>query len=316
MGRSNIEYLDWNITCVEGCTPISAGCANCYAQAYLKRFHKPMGVTLHPERLEIDMASLARIKEPQVVGIAFTGDLFHEDVPFFFIDRVGDAIGYIPQHTYIFLTKRADRMLEYFDQHCVGELPGNIWPMVSVEDQKSANDRIPFLLQIAAAHHGVSIEPMLGPVDLTKICHDYEGARFETNALSGIWECINSDSHDSVGLDDTDHCLDWVVIGGESGPGARPMHPDWARKIRDDCKGRCKFMFKQWGEWANYEQKPSWEGGNLPRDLKSGRVIQLRNDLVEDGHFRKGDMYLERVGKKRAGRLLDGVQHTDGPGKL
>ena len=268
MGRSNIEYLEWDITCVEGCTPISAGCANCYAQDYLRRFKKPMSVTLHPDRLERDMAKLTRIREPQVVGIAFTGDLFHEDVPFEFIDRVGNAIGHIPQHIYLFLTKRADRMLEYFDQHCVGELPGNIWPMVSVEDQKSADNRIPFLLQIAAAHRGVSIEPMLGPVELNRIEQMVGGgARFCTSALHGFQQ---SPEERRVIPSWAGRSLDWVVVGCESGKNRRPFDEDWVRTIRDQCCSRVPFMYKQ--------------------GRQNGRVVKLP--------------------------LLDGVRHTDGPGKL
>ena len=254
MGRSNISYLDWNITCVEGCTPISAGCTNCYAQDYLKRFKKPMGITLHPERLERDMAKLARIKEPQIVGIAFTGDLFHRLVPDRFLEKVFNAIKAAEQHTFLLLTKRVDNMAAWFDEfwNFNHGITPNIWPGASVEDQATADDRIPKLLSIPAAHHWVSIEPMLGQVDLWP----YLGQRISTGAPDFL-----GDGPDDVVTRCCEPSLDWVVVGCESGPKRRPCALGWAYQIVANCtSAKVPLFIKQLPEDGKVVKMPRVDG--------------------------------------------------------
>lgn len=237
MGKSNITYLDWNITCVEGCTPISAGCANCYAQEYLTRFKKPTGIVLHPERLEKDMKSLARIKERQVVGIAFTGDLFHDDVPFEFIGRVLFEAKQCPQHTFLFLTKRPARMDEFFDwcghQGFGVDTPlitNNLWLGVSVEDQNTLEERWFRMSRIPAAKKWISLEPLLEDVEF----------------------------HGGV----VDSCApDWVVLGCESGKNRRPFDEDWVRHVRDQLAyGGVPFMYKQGSRDGKLVHLPELDG--------------------------------------------------------
>ena len=189
-------------------------------------------------------------------------DLFHEDVPFEFIDDVFAVMAKCPQHTHLTLTKRPGRMLEYFNTS--GALWGrvidpwplpNVWLGVSVEDQKTADERIPLLLQMPAAVRWVSYEPALGPVQL-----DLAPARFNERSI------------------------DWLVCGGESGHGARPMQLSWARSARDQCvSAGIPFFFKQWGEWLPAgRDADTWDGLPIPASYEP-----------------------VRVGKKAAGRLLD-----------
>ena len=161
----------------------------------------------------------------------------------------------------------------------------NVWLGVSVENQEAADERIPLLLQTPAAVRWISAEPLLGQVDL---------------ACAGLEIDLSGPLEDPPKVN-----IDWVVVGGESGPGARPMHPDLARGLRDQCAAAgVPFLFKQWGEWAPHQARA---GGDEGGDLRRGHVRYLQGDGREpDGHFRKGDAAVARVGKKAAGRLLDG----------
>ncbi len=313
MGETKIEWAEkvWNP--VTGCTKISSGCKNCYAERMSKRLAGRAGypedgfkVTLHPDKLEEPL----RWKKPSRIFVCSMGDLFHEDVPFAFIDRVIDTIYKCPQHTFLILTKRPHFMKEYFEQ--IG-LRNNIWLGTSIEDQKTADERIPLLLQTPAAKRFVSYEPALGPVDFTNIMpvslrptHPHDPLMFY-DALRG--HCKASDN---IGLPK----LDWIIMGGESGPGARPMHPDWARSVRDQCKAAgTPFFFKQWGEWAptmdvEYLNTTTRKTEVHESELKEGyphKYIMLNNKRI----FVKDRMF--RVGKARAGCLLDGKEHKERP---
>jgi len=174
-------------------------------------------IVLHHERLE----QPTRWRKPRRVGVCFMGDLFHELVPLLFIDSVWGMMAEARHHTFYVLTKRPMRMRDYIRGRTrKGWLRAwsNIWLGVSVENQQTADERIPILLDIPAAHIWVSVEPMLGPVDLVRACG---GPR---------------------------HGFRWLVCGGESGPGARPMDIEWVRGLRDQCVGaNVPFFFKQWG---------------------------------------------------------------------
>lgn len=295
----------WNP--LRGCTRVSAGCMNCYAESMAVRFSGPgqpyegtintetnrwnSTVRLVPEKL----AEPLRWQRPRMVFVNSMSDLFHEDVPGEFIDQVFAVMALAPQHTFQVLTKRPARMLAYMtdggrprrvgsnngfmaDNNVVYPWPlPNVWIGTTVENQETADERIPLLLQTPAAVRWLSMEPLLGPVDLK---HGEwippQGGGSKVN-LFRPWETPLPS-------------LDWVVVGGELGSNARPMHPDWARSLRDQCaEAGVPFLFKQWGEWA-----PNWN-----------------ND--DAGNKISGSEWMDRQGKKVAGRLLDGVLHDGYP---
>lgn len=215
-------------------------------------------------------------------------DLFHDDVPDEYIARVFAVMALTPEVTYQVLTKRPARMRALLASGTFAgmvwrdvddpswPLP-NVWMGVTVEDQERADQRIPILLDTPAAVRWLSCEPLLGPVDL-----DATGM--------GVTGTSGPESRPSA--------VDWVVAGGESGPNARPMHPSWARSLRDQCASAgVPFLFKQWGEWVTESQAPD----DITLPATSRLPFGNRHPAVW------------RVGKKRAGRLLDGIQHDGYP---
>jgi protein gp37 len=287
-------------------------------------------------------------KRPRRIFVCAHGDLFHESVPDEWIDKVFAVMMLAPQHTFQVLTKRPERALEYLTtkwqpapaqdveipgvctihvpaeavgdtrrdiivdtcyqvagstklderagfwrpddsaehSHTAWPLP-NVWLGVSVENQAAADERIPLLLATPAAVRWISAEPLLGPVDLKRHLFQCCGCPHPGDPGDGFYDppsppsCCNEP-------DLTE--LHWVVAGGESGTGARPMHPDWARSLRDQCAAAgVPFLFKQWGAWA-------------PKAItRCGQNIRFPGDVMD------------LVGKKAAGRLLDGVQHDSYP---
>lgn len=313
---TKIEWAEETWNPVTGCTPISEGCRNCYAERMSKRLagrcgypsEDPFKVTLHPDKLDQPL----RWKKPRMIFVCSMGDLFHKDVPFDHISQVfdvmcswrwptkeaecsGDAsLLEDPGHTFMVLTKRPERIpewLSWLGLYWPGDSPVNInleaeghfgkhiWFGVTAENQARADERIPVLLEIPAAIRFVSIEPMLGPVDIAGHL-GFNGPRRMGDGLTYYW----------VGPK-----LDWVICGGETGPGARPIHPDWVRSLRDQCQAAgVPFFFKSWGEWM-----PSYQTGatfELSR-LKTDEVV-----MSGPGH----GVVMKKVGKKAAGRLLDG----------
>jgi protein gp37 len=231
MASTKIEWADkvWNP--VTGCSPISEGCKNCYAERMAKRlagrfgYHKenPFAVTLHPERLHDPL----RWKKSQRIFCVSMGDLFHENVPDWALDRIMDWIFYdgISHHTFIVLTKRPKRM-ELFIRSLIASPPSNLILMVTAENQRRADERIPILLQTPAVVRGVSIEPCLGPVNVLPY-------------LFTIGSLEDRRIPDEPGLD-------WVILGAETGPHKRRMNLDDARHVRDDCVAAgIPFFFKQ-----------------------------------------------------------------------
>lgn len=215
---SNIEWTEQTWNPVTGCTKVSPGCKNCYAETMSKRL-KAMGapgykngfeLSLLPERLKQPIER----KRPTMYFVNSMSDLFQEEVPFRFIDEVMEVIKYTPQHTYQILTKRSSIMKKYFSTRSV---PDNAWLGVSVEDKKYGKPRINDLLGINANTRFLSVEPLLE--DLGRI------------KLSGVH---------------------WVIVGGESGNKARPMKEEWVLKIKKQCdRMRVDFFFKQWGAWGS-----------------------------------------------------------------
>ena len=278
---TGIEWTDETWNPLVGCSVVSPGCTNCYAMrkagGFLSRTGKFRGLTLGSKagpvwtgevRLwEPALDQPLRWQKPRRIFVNSMSDLFHESIPSDWIRRIFDVMRNAPQHTYQILTKRAERMKEFMAwwvmQH-VEQPPSNWWLGVSVEDQARADERIPLLLETPAAVRWISAEPLLGPVEMS---------RWLGNAPEEAGICEGPG-------------IDWVVVGGESGPHARPMHPDWARSLRDQCTAAgVPFFFKQWGEWAP-----------APDDGFGHRMV--------------------RLGRRSAGRLVDGRSWDELPPAL
>jgi protein gp37 len=255
-------------------------------------------VRIHPERLgqPLDWGKPAR------VFVNSMSDLFHEDVPDEFIDNVFVIMAAASHHKFLILTKRPLRMKKYLNNLDVEHLYDiqygcydkglavedwplpNVWLGVSVEDQKTADQRIPLLLQTPAAVRFVSCEPLLGEVDL-------KGWIYK----NGMW--VNGQNR-----------IDWIIVGGESGKNARPMHPGWVRSIRNQCvDAGVPFFFKQWGEW-HYDSPFELDHRRTYMD-RSGSFFGYNNQ----DHYDEGRLCFGRVGKKKAGRLLDGREWNEFP---
>lgn len=343
--HSKIEWTDATWNPIVGCSIATPGCTNCYAMRQAHRIEAMMYELVHQGKagaphylgttkvvngkpvwtgrlaMADDAALLAPLKrrKPTTYFVNSMGDLFHEDVPDAWIDRVFAVMALAPQHTFQVLTKRAARMRKYFEfvnTHNVlagaaQELPSetrwplpNVWLGVSAEDQRRADERIPHLLVTPAAVRFISAEPLLGPINLTKVagtaCLAHDGAccgdRPWLDALRGIQGCSRAGAYGYPERGQMPRGLDWIIVGGESGPGARPMHPDWARSLRDQCSAAdVPFFFKQWG--AHF---PIFGGdGALDSSIYDGPII--------DG------VGFAKVGKKVAGRLLDGVEFNGMP---
>jgi protein gp37 len=264
--KTGIEWTDatWNV--IYGCSRVSPGCENCYAETFTHRFsgqkgHRMEGltvlrksgpswtgkITLAPDRLDQPL----RWQRPRMIFVNSLSDVFHKDVPFEFVAAMFGVMGLAQDHTFQILTKRHERMVEFYEwmvtasakrnmtpfQFCLRvmekkapdiTIPGelyqghvalnwpldNVWMGVSVEDQERCEERIPYLQQVPAAVRFLSMEPMVGEVN------DLD--------LAGIH---------------------WVILGGESGPGSRPMNPEWVRYVRDRCDEEgVPFFMKQWGQ--------------------------------------------------------------------
>ena len=320
---TKIEWTDETWNPVTGCSKVSQGCKNCYAERLAPKVfagqvvevdttppkHPEMkasafrpraftDVLCHPERLDAPL----HWKKPRRIFVNSMSDLFHEDVPDKFIDDCFRIMVQAPQHQFQILTKRPARMLSFYQsqsphrtlttetKHIIYSFPlDNVWLGVSVEDQATADERIPLLLATPAAVRFISYEPALGPIDL-----------YIPHAMAAT-DPRNTNEHATV--------LDWVIAGGESGPNARPSHPDWFRAIRDQCAAAgVPFFFKQWGEWA-------------PETVISSVGAASRALYVErDGSTRpaafgtRGNaVTIQRNGKRAAGRLLDGKVHDEYP---
>jgi protein gp37 len=214
---SAIEWTDATWNPVTGCTKISAGCDHCYAERFSERFRGTPGhpfetgfdLTLRPERLDLPL----RWRASRMIFVNSMSDLFHKEVPADFVARACATMEQADWHTFQILTKRSSRLRRFLqDRYGPARGPAHMWFGVSIEDG-SRLSRVRHLRETPAGVRFLSIEPLIGRIGR---------------------------------LDLTD--IDWVIVGGESGPGARPMHPDWAREIRDQCAAQgVAFFFKQWG---------------------------------------------------------------------
>jgi len=263
MGKSKIEWTDTTWNPITGCSKVSEGCRNCYAESYANRFwgdRKFTDVQCHEDRLDQPL----RWKKPRRVFVNSMSDLFHPDVPDEFIDAVFGRISACPHHTFQILTKRPERMQKFMsnlDESFTGEFYKafpNVWLGVSAEDQKTADERIPILLKTPAAVRFVSYEPALGPVDfMKKRCLHHDREFFASNEEHEFCQlCVDNGFTLTSGNklwmgDEMISGIDWIIMGGESGPNARPMHPDWARSVRDQCQeANVAFFMKQMSKKA------------------------------------------------------------------
>ncbi|WP_313918198.1 phage Gp37/Gp68 family protein [Tahibacter sp.] len=232
---SKIEWTEQTWNPIVGCTKISAGCKHCYAETMAKRL-QAMGTPGYENGFALRLlperlADPAKRQKPTVYFVNSMSDLFHEKVPESYIQQVFDVIAATPQHSYQILTKRAARLARYFRDRVV---PPNVWLGVSVENRKHGVPRIDYLRTVPARIRFLSVEPLL----------------------------------DDVGeLDLRD--IHWVIVGGESGPKARPMKPEWAEAVRRQCaEQEVAFFFKQWGGWG--------ADGKRRAKSKNGRLLNGR----------------------------------------
>ena len=316
MGTTTIEWTDKTWNPVSGCSHVSEGCRNCYAERVFPRPYpgrKFTDVQCHLERLEQPL----HWRKPQNIFVNSMSDLFHEDVPDEFIEEVFDRILQADWHTYQILTKRPERMRSFMVSWMAGlkvQIIEHVWLGVSVEDQQTADERIPLLLATPASIRWVSYEPALGEVNFNQWLLSEHGRRM-IGAKPGIA---------------------WIVAGGESGPKARPSHPDWVRLVRDQCQAAgVPFFFKQWGEYKPISEMAERESGALYRSNRKAKEFEDQSAIDEsygksccvesfgvqfDGWRGYGAdpggkpaYQVFRVGKRNAGRLLDGREWNEFP---
>lgn len=308
--KTGIEWTDATWNPVVGCQKVSEGCRNCYAKDLHDLRHKafqegkklplqyqyPFGmVQMMMDRLEMPL----HWKMPRKIFVNSVSDLFHPAVEFNFIDEVFEVMRKAHWHTFQVLTKRPLLAVEWFKDYQNKfegwkdePWPRNVWMGVSVENQAMANERIPHLLKLPAWVRFLSCEPLLGPVDLSKV-HDKD-QRVYFDVLDGQRFDYGEDGF-GVAAPMAER-IHWVITGGESGRGARPMHADWARGLRDQCqKNHVPFFFKQWGEWVHNSQ--------LQAQDKTCKNFWRWSDG-------SGSMLL---GRERSGDELDGVSHRAFP---
>lgn len=322
---TKIEWTDETWNPFTGCTKVSIGCDNCYAEKMWPRLTKMnkayagrkfSNVQFHPERLEVPF----RWKKPRKIFVCSMGDLFHERNSFEQIASVYGVMASCPQHTFQVLTKRPDRALEFYDwirlyvgctkdafrkflltssqsghlmsydnyyqMGCNWPLP-NLWIGVTAENQDQLDKRLSILFQIPASKYFVSMEPLLSEISFRWAKWITIGQSKTTGHLDGLKK------------------LDWVIAGGETGHKARPIHPDWVRSIRDQCKETgTPFFFKGWGEWALKNQTKLLE-------TKGFKCLDISTD-EEAGMYSLGRL-IYKFGKSKSGSLLDGVEYKQFP---
>jgi protein gp37 len=333
--ESKIEWTEATWNPWHGCHKVSQGCKNCYMFRDKARYGQDPNVVVRSKTKFYDPLKWT---EPRTIFTCSWSDFFIEESDAW-RDEAFAIMALTPQHTYQVLTKRAERMRDYMNDpesrvriadlidqylHKVAKDPVDYantklykyphlfaesieereylkpWPLpnihlgLSVEDQKTADERIPLLLQTPAAVRWLSMEPLLGPVLLCDSC-----------TRQNPTTCSDGTQYHPTGAGFGKDChlenIDWVVAGGESGPDARPMHPDWLRSIRDQCTAAgVPFFFKQWGEWlpVNSQADDLGEHGDVEIFTQNGRLKGQQHDWDDY-------LYSVKIGKHSAGRVLD-----------
>jgi protein gp37 len=313
--KTAIEWADATFNPWVGCTKVSPACDHCYAEAWAKR-------TGHPELWQGErrqtsaaywLKPLKWDREAAASGLrrrvfcASLADWLDNQVPYAWRLDLGILIERTPNLDWLLLTKRPQNF-DKCSPWAPGDIPSNVWLGTTTENQEEADRRIPALLAVPAAKHFISAEPLLGPIDLRMLHHD------------GITNIDTLSGRHGIAQPMQGKCarLDWVIVGGESGPGARPMHPDWPRALRDQCQAAgVPFFFKQHGEWLEVDgprcrsvnQTAANNGCWLDPD---GTLIQ-RDERSNHSRSPYGTSVVAKVGKKAAGRLLDGIEHSEFP---
>lgn len=318
--NSKIEWTDHTFNPWEGCQKVGPGCDHCYAEARNARFAGGMAINwgsraprrrtssanwrkplawntahrefyaIHGRRQRVFCASLADVFD-NAVEPAWRRDLF-------------DLIELTPNLNWLLLTKRIGNVFEMVSRTRSHDwLAGrdNVWLGATIVNQAEADRDIPKLLAVPARLRFLSIEPMLGPIDLERPMPGPDMPQGGGSSICQPWMIQSG--------------IDWVIAGGESGPGARPMHPNWARDLRDQCaEAGVPFLFKQWGEWAPGENTTERQTGIVKTaDWFADQWMFGKTDLASEGGHIDDDPDLYRVGKKYSGRHLDGRTHDEFP---
>jgi protein gp37 len=330
--NSSIEWCDHTFNGWIGCSRVGPGCDNCYAAvstpvrvAGIKwgpgedRVRTKPSNWAKPRQWERNAESfMAQHGRRQRVFCSSLADVFDNEVPTQWRTDLLRLILETPSLDWLLLTKRIGNARRMLDDAVTVDgrlmdasdryrpLP-NVWIGATVVNQDEADRDIPKLLEVPAAIRFLSIEPMLGAIDLSRFlwqcCGNYQDGAEHMGSREGPVCCGNPETKD---------LLHWIIVGGESGPKARPAHPNWFRSLRDQCaQAEVPYLFKQWGEWAPHR---AGAGGDEGGDLRRGHVRYLEGDgRRPDGHFRKGDAAVARIGKKASGRLIDGIEHNGFP---
>lgn len=305
--NSKIEWCHHSFNIVWGCTKVSPACTNCYAEAWAKR----MGFDVWGPNAERRLLSESYWKQPlkwnrqaeaegqrKRVFCSSMADVF-EDHPTVASqrERLWPLIEQTPMLDWLLLSKRPENMTRFAPSSWAGGWPENAWALATAENQEWASKRITELLRVPAEIRGISAEPLLGPIDFTDwldhaICRFCQGRSWN--------EGIDCDR--CGGLGEQSRPIDLIIVGGESGHQARPMHPQWVRDIRAQCAAyNVNFFFKQWGEFL-----PGSQAKHLSdAELTKFKAQPLDSEGVSSWQF--------RVGKHLAGRLLDGKEYNEMP---
>jgi len=331
------------------CEHVTPGCEHCYSETMNRQLGTGLPFKLgHREDIELflDEKTLMRPlrwKRPRKIFVCSMTDLFADFVPDDWIDKIFAVMALCPQHSFQVLTKRPERMRQYMTEDGIGRVGyaeslakrmlrersgrddpvligktlrwplSNVWLGASIEDQKRADERIPHLLNTPAAVRFLSCEPLLGPIDLD---HLWTPTHRFSALIGQTCERVPAGTLGSKNglrvIDPFGPRLDWIIVGGESGPRARPMHPDWARSIRDQCQAAgVAFFFKQWGEWCRFENHHYFVSAWRKRWANVSPTGEVEYDPCGISDFDPDAMI--RVGKRTAGRQLDGRTWNEYP---
>ncbi len=309
---TKIEWCEWSINPVAGCSKCSPGCDNCYAEAMARRLSKMPKTAARYAGLvdgrgrwtgkisKLDLSVSDRLpKKPCSVFVGSMTDIFHENMCYSHVSQLFERLFDFNSHEFLFLTKRPYIMANFVMKRPSFHNRNNLWFGATICNQQEADEKVPILLQIINPNHFLSIEPMLGPVDLSAWLFPPERTG---TSYGGLHEEIAGSP-----------LIDCVIVGGETGPRARPMHPDWVRSVRDQCaEAGVPFFFKGWGEWCERFEEFS---GIIP-PIKARSVWLEPNGAVPNEEwlsFTPAGVSMVRYGRKYTGRLLDGVEHNERP---